>query len=273
MRTNRRNNIILIIGIFALLFTSGLINRSYKKPIIKINKQNSAINFNNYFLLFFAGGNTRLLADLFWITTLIESDLTHYKNNDLNSWMYLRFKTINNLDPRYLRAYQFGGKYLNIVKDDLKGAAEIFEAGLKRFPKDYDLNFDAGFLYAFELDEFQKAAELYSRIVNHPAAPTFLPTLINKLKYEQEKDLEYAYRINLESYKNTPEGHIKSKIKGELYSIKAEIDLKCLNGEDNKNCSRLDFEGNPYIYKDGSFTTSKPFIKYQLHFNKKKEGN
>ena len=88
----------------------------------------------------FSMGQKRVLADLIWIATLLESDVEHYKSDDLNSWMYLRFKTLFELDPSFLTGYRFAGKYLSIVKDDLEGAKEIFEQGLANYPQDYQLN-------------------------------------------------------------------------------------------------------------------------------------
>src|SRR5690606_9895324 len=111
-----------------------------------------------------------------------ESDLEHYKTKDLNSWMYLRFKSIIELDPKFLMAYQFGGQYLNIIKDDLEGSREIFEAGLRIFPNDYRLIRDAAFLYAFELEENQRAAELYERALTFSQAPIYFHSILSKLR-------------------------------------------------------------------------------------------
>ena len=264
MKRFNQSDVFLLLICFVLMISAGLVNQSFKRPNITITKQDSAVNFNNYFLLFFSAGNNRMLADLFWVSTLIESDIDHYKQKDLNSWMYLRFKTINALDPKYLRAYQFGGKYLSIVKDDLLGAEKIFDAGLKLYPTDYDLNFNAGFLQAFELNNPTKAITHYEKILDHPSSPRFLPTLINKLKYEENKDLNLAFKINMELLKNTQDEHMQKKIKKDLYAIKAEMDLDCLN-QKKENCNLRDFNGSDYIYVNGKYEAKEKFLKYQLH--------
>lgn len=247
-----------------LLIAAGMLNRSFDRPNITINKQESAVNFNNYFLLFFAAGNKRLLADLFWISSLLESDLEHYKKKDLNSWLYLRFKTITTLDPKYLRAYQFGGQYLGIVKDDLNGAKEIFDLGLKHYPFDYKLLFNNAFLHTFEIGDFQSGLKLYKKLLDTGKAPQFVKSLVPKLQYKLSGELDLAYQTLKEMLKDTiPNTYLHKKIKQDIYSIKAQIDLKCLNST-SINCEKFDYDGNEYIYEDGKFRAIKKFKYYKL---------
>ncbi len=256
---------------FAILFfsISAFMNRSLEKPIIILDKQEIALNFNNKLLAFFSLGHKKLVTDLLWITTLIESDVEHYKKQDLNSWLYLRFKSITTLDPKFLRAYRFGGKYLSIIKDDLEGAEKLMTDGLKVFPNDYQLNYDLGFLYAFESGEHQKALGVFQKIQNHPQAPAYLKSTINKLKYEQSNDLNLAWQIVFDMYSKEANGTpLKRKLHSDLYAIKAELDLKCLNNK-KTNCPKVDFLGKPYIYSDGSYTTQFSYKPYKLFRNKK----
>ncbi|MCO4755489.1 MAG: hypothetical protein KC478_13490, partial [Bacteriovoracaceae bacterium] len=152
--------IFFAIVLFAL---AALLNRSIEKPPIVINKQDSAFNLQNSFYKFTFAGYKRLIADVLWITTLLESDTTHYKNGDLNNWMFLRFNSITTLDPKFLQNYVFATQYLSIVKDDPHGAAVIFERGINYYPNNYNLLFNGAFLYGFELREYAKATELFKR--------------------------------------------------------------------------------------------------------------
>lgn len=265
MNNKKYSEYLQISLIIFFLSCSGYLNSQLNKPLFNVSKQQSALNFNDYFLMFVGASNKRLISDLFWISTLIESDLDHYKKKDLNSWMYLRFKTITFLDPKNLKVYQFGGKYLSIIKDDLLGAQQIFEKGLTYYPQDFDLNFDAGFLYGFELDDFDKAIEKYENIINHPRAPNFLIGIINKLKFEKSKDLNLAFRLNLERYSQLPDGPMKQKVHSELYAIKAQIDLECLNSFKD-HCEKSDFEKIPY-FKDnsGNYKSVKNYKEYKLY--------
>ena len=139
MGTNAMKNRGLILILIFLSLTSGYLNSILAQPSLKISKQNSAINVNQTFLNIFSLGQKRLISDLLWIATLLESDTDHYKSRDLDSWMYHRFNTIISLDPKFYNAYLYGGQYLGIVKDDLEGAADIYLKGLEQYPNDYDL--------------------------------------------------------------------------------------------------------------------------------------
>ena len=256
-------NIVLSIIALLLLFISYQFNSSNSKPAIVITKQQSALNISNDLMNVFSLGQKRLLADFLWISTLLESDLDHYKNKDLNSWMFLRFKSIISIDPDFYRAYQFGGKYLSIIKDDLLGADYIYTKGLLKYPENYVLLNDAAFLYTFELKDFEKGLTLYEKVSQFPHAPTFLKSLIIKLRFGLTSDLELILPLLLETYKNEQEGTpLKEKMKKDIYAVKSEIDLKCLNSGGN-NCSKYDYYGAPYIYKNGTYITSTPFKPYR----------
>ena len=258
------NIILLPILCFTSFFFAWKIDTLANKPIIKVNKQESTLNIDSKVIHFLATGQRRLIADLLWIKTLLESDLSHYKSDDLNSWMFLRFKTISNLDPLFLRNYQFGGQYLNIIKDDLKGSEYIFEQGINHYPDDYELNFNAGFLQAYELKNFSKALTYYQKIVSNPKSPTYIKSLIIKLRYSETGDLNMALKLVQDMIINTYDPIIQKKLKEDLYSIQATIDIKCLN-QKGSNCNNKDIEGSLYIKKGDKYIAPRFFNKYRLN--------
>lgn len=263
-----KKNLFQISIILSFLIFSGFIHTKFIKPEIVLNKQSTALNINQDFLKLFSMGQNRLIADLYWISSLLESDLEHYKNKDLNSWLYLRFKSIIELDPKFLRAYQFGGKYLSIVKDDLFGAKDIFEKGIEVFPNDYDLLFNYGFLLAFELQDYKNAISIYKRVQHFSQAPIFIKSLIPKLQYETNNDLTIIYPIILNMYLSEPENSpLKNRFEKDLYAIKAEIDLNCLNSGQSHNCKTRDFNGLSYIKKGAHYVAPRDFKKYRLNKN------
>lgn len=253
---------ILLLFFFSI---AGFLNHTIQQPLIIVKKQSSAINIENSILQFFSIGQKRLLSSLLWVTTLLEADLEHYNEKDLNSWLFLRFNSIINLDPYFLGAYHFGGQYLTIVKNDLIGADSIYDRGLKLFPNDYKLLFDSGFLYAYELQDQQKAIHSYTELLKHKNAPPFVKTILAKLKFELSADLEETYILLLDMYKNEPEKTIlKTKLEKDLYAIKAELDLKCLNSTDIAKCNKIDFEGNKYIYLNSKYRAPRDFKPYKI---------
>lgn len=239
-------------------------NSKLGKPELNLTKQETAININHNFLLSINAGNRRLFTDLLWVQTLIESDVEHYKRRDLNNWLFHRFNTISVLDPMFYENYAYGGQFLAIVKDDLEGASIIYDKGLKFYPNDYVLNYNAGFLNYYEMDNYKKGLSYLEKIVNHPKAPVFLQSIINKLRVTTGIDLKEAFKLVLHNYETTKDETLKTRLRKDLYALKAEIDLKCLNNK-QENCDFRDLEGNPYILKNDLYYSAKSFLQYRIN--------
>ena len=199
----------------------------------------------------------------------MESDYNHYKKKDLNSWMYLRFRTIAHIDPEFYENYLFGGQYLSVIKDDLLGAREIYKLGLMKFEDDFWLNFHGAFHYYFEMNDIDNALFHYDKIKDHPIAQNkmhFLPSLIARIK-AKKNNLVDAFLLLQKKYDNTPkESPFKKIFYQNLYSIRAEMDLNCLNKLKRRDCRSKDFEGNDYVLgKEGVYKAIKkwnPFRPY-----------
>jgi tetratricopeptide (TPR) repeat protein len=258
-------NLILIAGIVFLLFAFGL-NLQFPREPLKITKQESATNVNQTALRIGSLGNKRLISSILWITTLLESDTTHYKRRDLSSWMYLRFMSIATLDPKFYENYLWGGMYLSIVKDDLEGAAEIFERGLEYYPEDFKLIYQAGFHYYSEMGNFERGLELLKKVENSPQAPGPLKFIIKKLNYETTGDYETTLQFLLYSLETAKDDKVLTKkLSEDIYALKAKHDLDCLNSENNSMCDRIDAHGNPYELRGKIWETIKPFLPYKIH--------
>ncbi len=241
-----------------------------QKPEFNVSEQEKIVNFDINFTKFASVGQYRLLSSLLWVETLLFSDIEKYKEKDLRSWIYLRLKTITQLDPLFYDAYIWGGMYLAIIKDDLKGAADIYEDGLRYFPKDLYLNFNAAFNYYHQLHNYPRAIELFEQIKDHPKAPPFLNSLIAKLK-ANTGNIQDAFLIVKTAYETAPkESLLKKKLFKDLYSIKAEIDLKCLNAQKN-GCSTRDLEGQFYLYQNGKYKALNNWKPYRYMASQKEK--
>ena len=260
--------------ILVLLFFGFKKNLSLVKPKIIINKQDSSLNINHEFLKVISLGQTRLVSSVLWITTLMNSDIKHYKKNDLRSWLYLRFKTIAHLDPRFYQVFLWGGQYLSVIKDDTLGAEELYKLSEKYFKNDFWINYYRAFNAYFELGDIVSAIRYYDRIIDSPLvkkhAP-YLPSIVSKLKLYQGGSLETAFlqlKIAYERTRKNP--NIKKRYFNQMYAIKAEIDLKCLNLKKD-NCSKKDLNGNFYLYdkKNNQYYASKTWRPFRIRIKKK----
>lgn len=203
----------------------------------------------------------------------MDADVSHYKFDDFNSWMYLRFKTIADLDPQFYENYLYGGLYLSIIKDDDLGAKEIYDRGLKFYPDDLELLKNAAFHYRFELHDYKVAQELYEKVASNPKAPPLFKRMLARLKTHNE-DPEGALALLQEMYLKAPAGsELQKRLHESLYSLKAEIDLKCLNESAESSasdCQKIDAEGKPYIKDEsGYFHSQRKYRAY--HLNEKRQ--
>lgn len=263
--TTHKEKLLFIIAIFALTM-SFIFKRGVHYPQIKVDKQLSKVSVDPVFLTLLSFGQKRMISSLFWIDVLLDADHEHYKNNDLNSWMYLRFLTISKLDPHFYQNYLFGGLYLSVIKDDDLGAKEIYDRGLVLFPESAELLQNAAFHYRFELHDYVGAERLYERLSVHPKVPLYLKSILARLK-SHNNDKEGALEILNEIYLRAPENSkVKERIFESLYALKAEIDLECLNGKNSdKVCPQRDLLNQPYV-KDanGHYQSQKKFSPFSL---------
>lgn len=259
-----KRDLTLLMSAVSLLFMAGTLHKKTQKPPIIVEKQDSAININKDLLLILSLGNKRLLSDLLWIQTLLESDEEHYKKKDLNSWMFLRFLNISILDPLFYENYLYGGLYLSIAKDDVNGAAVIFERGLTHYPDDFKLNLYAGFNYYFEQGDYAKGLKYLQRIENNPQTPSTMKLIINKLRFETTGNHRLALDFLKFEYNNSKDQKLKNKLGADIYALQAEIDLECLN-KNESSCNRVDFDGNAYIFNEGKWRAKKEYLPYRIY--------
>lgn len=276
-----KKNIHTIIVIFVVTITlSATIYYDFNthKPLIKISKQESALNINTKTLTHFNFGLKRLISSLLWVQTLIESDIEHYNRHDSNSWMFLRFNNIISIDPKFYEAYLYGGQYLSVIKDDDIGAEILFRKGLEVFPNDFWLNFYGAFHYYFELGDAKSALKHYEKIQFHNITNKnyqYIPSLVAKIKRKLNYKLEDIYELVLAAYRQAPKGSLfKRKYRESLNNIKIEIDLNCLNLKQlnqKKRCNIFDPLGVRYT-KDstGKYYTTTNWKKFSFTKNKKR---
>jgi hypothetical protein len=259
-----------IVGFLSFWMLAMVMHFQITMPKVEVSKQDSAVNFSQDFLVLFSLGQKMLLADVFWVKTLLESDLSHYEAKDLNNWMYLRFNSIKNLDPKFYQNYLFGGLYLSIVKDDAKAGEALLLDGVKIYPDDYYLNYQLGYIYAFEYQNFKKAVPYYAKIRNSPLRAFNFDSFYSKL-LNQTIGPEDALRHSIEALKNTPnDTPIYEKLRKNIYTYKALIDLDCLNNQSKIDCDKIDFFGNSYLYKYGKYFAREKLVKVSISIRQQK---
>lgn len=244
------------------LIAAYAVNLNNEKPLMFVSKQDKVINFNASLFSYINLGLKRVISSNLWISTILESDVEHYKKKDLNSWMFLRFNLISELEPEFYENYSFGGPYLSIIKDDIEGASIIYKKGLKQYPDDYSLIKDASFHFYFEAKDMAESIGLFNKLKKFPQTPFYLQTSLTRLEAGQGNLLAALTMLNEMQTKFPPSTAVGLRIFDYRYSIKAEMDLNCLNNK-KENCSTLDLENKPYKLVDHSFKAQRAWSLYR----------
>jgi len=263
-------DIFLLLICFVFLLIAYLIASKISRPPIVVSKQDSTLNVSSKLTQYFHMGQKRLISSSIWIATILESDLEHYKQKDMNSWMFLRFKSISELEPRFYENYRVGAVYLSIVKDDLIGASYIYDKGLAEFPTDYVLLKNAAFHNEFELGNQERSHEIYNQLIKHPEVdPLTLSVALRSQSQFGSKQI--AFDLLWDQFKRLPKDYsvLRQKMQQNLYDLKAEIDLECLN-EKKSSCSKLDFYNESYIFDGNTYRAKSPWTPFRLNKRKKK---
>lgn len=259
-----KSKVIIPLIAFSFFLVAITIHRHTSKPEIKISKQDSAYTLNSTFIRFVSLGNKRVFSNVLWIQTLMESDIERHKRKNFADWMYLRFLTISVLDPLFYENYLYGGMYLSVIKDDLKGAAEIFELGLRKYPGDYRILYYAGFNYFFEMGDYENGYRILKQLRNHEKTPPMLKQVINKLQFEVSGDFDLAISLLKENLRLSKDDRVKTKLEADLYAVTTERDLNCLNDKKRNDCSLRDTRGYPYVKTINGWRAQFDFKPYRI---------
>jgi hypothetical protein len=249
--------------VLLLFFFMQSLNQTLNKPKFNIDRSEAAINFNSYFLKVFSFGNKRFYSSILWTHTLLSGDIAHYKDNNLSSWMFLRFEAITDLDPGFRQAYFYGGQYLSIIKDDVFGAESIFLKGLKEYPNDFWLLYHAAFNYYFEINDRVKGLAYFKKLKSHPENLKHAPGLSSLVATMMARSGELAAAIKMLqiAFDGTKDGILKSRFNYLLKSAIIQQDLLCLN-ESLDKCHQLDPYQKSYVKQDGLFISQSKWRKF-----------
>jgi hypothetical protein len=259
---------IYVVVIILALSGAFVISKKNEKPLLFISKQQSSFNLNENIFLYFNLGQKRLISSLYWVATILDSDVDHYKQRDLNSWMFIRFNTISLLEPKFYENYNFGGPYLSIIKDDLAGADVIYDKGLAIYPDDYSLLLNSGFHYYFEQKNLVKAYPILNKLKNNTKAPQYIISALARIESDRGNLADSLVILTEYQSRFDKSSILWQKIDNQIYSVKAELDLECLN-QNKMNCSKSDHNGILYILKNKKYYAAQSWIPYRPKWFKK----
>jgi tetratricopeptide (TPR) repeat protein len=174
-------------------------------------------------------GHEGLVSDMYWLRTV-----QYYggKRRDVIKQNYqlleplLRITTA--LDPEMLLAYRFGAIFLSepqpVGPGEPEKALAFLDEGIRRNPDAWQLIFDKGFIYFWQLKDYRRAAEWFQRGSEHPGAPEWLGGLA-AFALECGGDIETSRYLWTKQYEASSNEKMRANAMAHLRSLRVDEDL------------------------------------------------
>jgi hypothetical protein len=174
-------------------------------------------------------GHEGLTADMYWLRTVqyfgSKRRDTIRENFDLLEPL-LRMTTA--LDPGMLLAYRFGAIFLSEAQPVGPGetgkALDLLDEGIRCNPDAWQLLFDKGFIYFWQLKDYRRAAEWFERGSRHRGAPEWLGGLAAFAR-EHQGDIETARFLWTKQYEGSSNEKMRANALAHLRSLRVDEDL------------------------------------------------
>lgn len=202
-------------------------------------------------------GYNQAAADIMWIRILGYFG-KHMASDRQFMWLITFVDQLLDLDPLFRAVYQTSAtivKYGSTIDDEsVMNSIRILERGMAQFPDDYDIVYDIGFNYRFEMkgktpeerEAYQKKGMEYLELAaNMPGAPWEYADLVGSL-YQRGGETELARRYLTDVYLRTEEVALRKVIKKQLDTLGAGEALEALREEADAVEARR-AESFPYV--------------------------
>ena len=148
--------------------------------------------------IYLTAGHRMQIADLLWIRSLQDFDYCSQKINSNEcvgqSWLFKILNLATMMDP-FLEPvmYQSAGLALTILISDYAGASIILDKAVRIYPRNWQINYLAGYHALYEEKNKKKAAQLYEAAADH-GAPSWVKYMSGRLAADAG-ETEYAEQI------------------------------------------------------------------------------
>jgi hypothetical protein len=166
------------------------------QPSSLSSSQEEQIVFPEPALFRILGSATLPAVTDFLLLRFLVDDKSHWVNSGSASHASYAH-LITELDPFFLEAYVECARFLAVIRNDGLSAARLVEKGLRVqaekvpsmrtpgnrwfWPSDYALPFTAGYVYLFELADFERAAGAFAVAGQSGEAPPYVASLASRL--------------------------------------------------------------------------------------------
>lgn len=173
-------------------------------------------------------GFNGLMACVYWTRTVQYFGHRHYMHAESYNELAPLLDITTALDPQLFPAYQFGASFLAPAPPNGAGqperAIQLMNYGIAHNPNNWQLYYNLGFVYYTELQDFNKAAEIFDRGSRVPGAHPFMKILAAQMA-EHAGDFNTARLLWSATFETSNETNIRQNALEHLRSIQVDEDV------------------------------------------------
>ena len=184
-----------------------------------------------------------LMADIYWTRVVQYYGNKHVRGQAKLDLLWPLLDVTTTLDPNLIVAYRFGAMFLSQAPPAGAGrpdqAVDLIRRGIQANPDYWRLYEDLGFVYYFDLKDYQKAAEAFLEGSKKPNAQVWMKVMAAKIAAEGES-FSTSMFLWKDIYESTSDPMIKENALQRLKLLKAQED-----------CRQLDALADEYTKRNG----------------------
>jgi tetratricopeptide (TPR) repeat protein len=173
-----------------------------------------------------------LMADIYWTRVVQYYGNKHVRGQAKLDLLWPLLDVTTTLDPNLIVAYRFGAMFLSQAPPTGAGrpdqAVELIRRGIQANPEYWRLYEDLGFVYYFDLKDYQKASEAFLEGSKNPDAQLWMKVMAAKIAADGES-FSTSMFLWKDIYESSSDPLIKKNALMRLKLLKAQEDCKKLN--------------------------------------------
>lgn len=173
-----------------------------------------------------------LLADVYWTRVVQFYGNKHVRGNANLELLWPLLDITTTLDPNLLVAYRFGAMFLSQRAPSGAGrpdlAVQLIQRGIQANPEYWRLYEDLGFVYYFDMKDYQKASEAFLEGSRKPTAQLWMKVMAAKIAAEGESFSTSVF-LWKDIYDSTTDPEIKKNAQLHLQLLRAKEDCRQLD--------------------------------------------
>jgi tetratricopeptide (TPR) repeat protein len=176
-------------------------------------------------------GYDGLLADVYWTRAVQYFGDKLTRGSDHFNLLAPLLEITTTLDPHLLVAYEYGANFLAPKIPGGAGepqrAIKLVEFGIRNNPNLWRLYYDLGFIYYFDLEDYDKAEKAFADGVKLPNTHQIMPLMAAKMA-EHAGNIDTARLMWVTTYQTTRDPSVKSNAVAHLNALQVDQDVTIL---------------------------------------------